>query len=171
MNLETWYEMIRKMPNEIQNKMYGDNMLIYRDHELNPKINSEINYYMKGRIYTDNCFYYTCIFKGSLYPREYSAHVKYIHSPRKSCGLYYGMDINADNFVLFRTVDPVITPQEKEQGYVSLEKMLEVIDNNEIYKEQWGTLKNDEDIYIYEGIHDMSEVDSIVDINYIISCE
>lgn len=94
-------------------------------------------------------YYYSLAFKGEMVdvnelPKKY-ANAKVNNS-------IIGKTIYYENFVSLANLDPIIDPHEVKQGFVSLKELLSIIEPNPKRKEEWGSITDNDDIFIAEAI-------------------
>src|SRR4029078_9453436 len=61
-----------------------------------------------------------------------------------------GYVLYCDNSVVLNEAKKIVTDDEIANGYISLPKLIEFLDDEPALKEEWGTPEDNDDIYICE---------------------
>src|SRR6476619_2921019 len=94
-------------------------------------------------------YYYTFLYKGEIvkdgvYPKKYTQEASYVSSGGDTIPLV-GHKLYCDNYVILTTMDPIIEEHELEQGYVSLQEVLDWVKESSRKRKAWGTIKDADD--------------------------
>jgi len=98
-------------------------------------------------------YHYTFLYKGEIVdknekPKKYSIpyHLSLIGCQKLYC----------DNFAALASMAPIIQPDEVRQEVVSLKRVLKIVEDNSKLKAEWGTHRDNSDIFICQGFWNTS---------------